>query len=68
MHRNMIGFATLDFILGVIFAGVMGVSFVIEVFRMYFYDLAADMASLRVPSYVIADFESFHLHEPPIID
>ena len=67
MHRNMIGFTTLDFILRVIFAHVMGISFVIEVFRMNFDDLAAHMASLRVPSYVIADFESFRHHEPPII-
>lgn len=67
MHRNMIGFATLDFILRVVFARVMGVSFVIEVFRMNFDDLAADMASLRVPGYMIADFELFRHHEPPII-
>jgi hypothetical protein len=29
-------------------------------------NLAADTASLRVPSYVIADLESFRHHEPPI--
>ena len=46
MHRNMIGFTTPDLILRVIFARMMGVPFVIEVFRMNFDDLAADMAVL----------------------
>ena len=66
MHRNVTSFSALDFILRVILACVMGIALVIEVFRMNFDDLAADMASLRVPSYVIADFESFCHHEPSI--
>jgi hypothetical protein len=69
MHRNMVGLVTLDCILRVIFARVVGVPLVIEVFRMNFDYIAADKAGLLIPSHIIADFESFRLHWPchPIV-
>jgi hypothetical protein len=66
MHRDVVGLAALDFILRIILARVMSVSLVVNVFGMHFDDLAADMAGLRVPGHVIADFEPFRHYEPPI--
>jgi hypothetical protein len=66
MHRYVFGLVALDFILRIILARVMSVSLVVDVFGMHFDDLAADMAGLRVPGHVIADFEPFRHHEPPI--
>jgi hypothetical protein len=66
MHRDVLGLAALDFILRIILTCVVSVSLVVNVLRMHFDYRAADMAGLRVPIHVIADFESFHRHEPPI--
>jgi len=66
MHRYVFGFAALDLILRIILARVMSVSLVVNVVRMNFRDPAADMAGLRVPGHLIADFEPFRHHEPPI--
>ena len=59
MHRDVVGLVALDFILWIILARVMGMPLVIGVFGVHLDDLAADMAGLRVPGHVIADFESF---------
>lgn len=55
----MICFAALNFILWIVLARVMRVSFVGDIFFVHLYYLATDMASLRVPSHVISDFEIF---------
>src|SRR6185437_6533060 len=66
MHRNVIGLAAFDFILRIVLARVMSVSFVVNVFGMHLDDRAADVASFRIPGYVIADFEPFPHHASPI--
>jgi hypothetical protein len=58
MHCDMLRLAALDFILRILRTGVMGVSFVIDIFRVHFDDRAADMSGLRVPRHVITGFES----------
>jgi len=57
VHRNVVGHIALDFILRVGGARVVRISLVINVFRVHPYDLAADVPTLRVPGYLIADFE-----------
>jgi hypothetical protein len=44
MHRNVIGLAAFDFILRIILACVMGMSFVIDVLRVNFDDRAVTAA------------------------
>src|SRR5579872_6736485 len=66
MHRDVVGLHTLDFVLRIIGARVTGIPLVINVFCMHFDDHAADMASLGVPSHVIADLKSIAHHEPPL--
>jgi len=46
-----------DFVLRLVFARVMDVAFVIHVFGVHAHNFAADPASLRIPTYVIANFE-----------
>ena len=64
MHRNVIGLTALDFILRIVLARVMGMSLVVDVFDMHFDDRAADMAGLRVPRYLITNFEALRHLEP----
>jgi hypothetical protein len=66
MHGDVLGLATLDFILWIILTRMMSMPLVIDGFCMHFDDLATHMAGLRVPTHMIADLESFHRHEPPI--
>ena len=60
MRRDVVRLGALDFILRIVLARVVGMSFVVEIFCVYLDDCAADMAGLRVPGHVIADFESLH--------
>jgi len=62
VHRDVIGFITLDFILRIIRAGVVRMSLVIGISCMHLNDLSANASCLRVPGHVIPDFE-FFLHE-----
>ena len=57
VHSDMVTLVALDFILWIIWACVMRVSLVIGIFCKNLDDLAADMAGLRVPGHVIANFE-----------
>ena len=57
VHRDVVRLVALDFILRIILARVVRISFVIEIFGMNLDDLAADMPGFRVPGHVIADFE-----------
>jgi hypothetical protein len=59
VQGDVIGLIALNFVLGIGFAGVMSIAFVIKVFDVHFHNLAADPAGLRVPDYAIADPESF---------
>jgi hypothetical protein len=59
----MIRLVAFDFILRLIFSGMMSVALIIRVLRMDLYNPAADVPSLGIPSDVIALFESFfHLN------
>jgi hypothetical protein len=57
MHGDMVGFIAFDFIVRLIRAGMMRVSFVICVLCMDFDNPAADVSGFRIPGDVIADFE-----------
>lgn len=59
MHGDMVGFIAFDFILRLIWSGVMRVSFVIYVLGMDLDNFPADMSGLGIPGDVIADFETF---------
>jgi hypothetical protein len=62
VHRDVVCFVALYFILGLVRAGVMRVPFVIHVPGMDLYDPAADVTGFGVPANVIADFEpSLHV-------
>jgi hypothetical protein len=50
-------FITLDFVLRLILARVMGVAFVIHVFGVHSHNSAGDPAGFRIPTYVISNFE-----------
>ena len=60
MHRDMIGPVALDFVLWIVRACVVDISFVINVSGMDFDDFTADAAGLRVPGHVIANLESLY--------
>src|SRR5665647_2376596 len=66
MRRDVVCRGALDFILRVVLARAVGMSFVIEILDVYRDDCAADVSSFRVPSYMIADLESLSHHEPPV--
>lgn len=67
MHCNMVSLIALDLILRIIFAGMMRVPLVVEIFRMHLDDPAADVPGLRIPGDVIAELE-FLWHDglPPV--
>jgi hypothetical protein len=50
-------FITLDFVLRLILARVMGVALVIHVFGVHSHNSAGDPAGFRIPTYVISNFE-----------
>src|SRR6185312_2668010 len=61
MRRDMLCLGALDFILRVLLARAVGMSFVIKILGVYLDDCAADVPGFRVPRHVIADLESvFH--------
>jgi hypothetical protein len=57
MHGDMVSFIAFDFILRLIRAGVMSISFVLRVLCMNFDNSAADVSGFRIPGNVIAYFE-----------
>ena len=57
MNCDVVGFIALDEILGLFFAGVVGVAFQSHVGDQFLYDSAPDPACFRIPSYVIAAFD-----------
>src|ERR1039458_1264123 len=57
VHRNVVGLVTLDLVLRVVRAGVMGVTLVVSVLLVHLDDLATYVARLRVPAHVIPDVE-----------
>ena len=57
VHRDVVRFVALDFVLRIIGAGMVGVSLVVCIFRVNLDDRAADMTSFRVPSHMVANLE-----------
>lgn len=57
MQGDVIGIVAFDLELRIILARMMDVALVAHVARMYPHDTTADSASLRVPTYMITDFE-----------
>jgi hypothetical protein len=57
MQGDVRSFITFDFVLWLIFAGMMNVAFVIHILGMHSHDFAPDPASFRIPTDMIADFE-----------
>ena len=64
MRRDVVCLGALDFILRVVLARAVGMSFVIKILSVYPDDCAADVPGFRVPRHVIADFEPFRHDEP----
>ena len=58
----MIGFVAFYFILWIVFAGMVCISFIFKIGMVYFYYFAAHLTCLRIPFYVIAFFEIFVLY------
>src|SRR5665213_1061735 len=57
MHRDMIGLVTLDLVLRILRARVMGVTLIVGVFLVHLSDFAAHVARFGIPAHVIAYFE-----------
>jgi hypothetical protein len=54
---DMVGFVAFDFVLGILFRGVMDMTLIVEVAGMDRYDGPRYPTSFRIPAYVIADLE-----------
>jgi hypothetical protein len=59
MHGDMLRLIAFNFVLWLIFGGMMDVPLVIHILRMDPDDPAADPPGLGIPAHVIAAFESF---------
>ncbi len=57
VQGDMIGFIALDFILRLIRAGMVNVTFVGNVTPMHFDNFSTNPASFRIPTYMIANLE-----------
>lgn len=57
MHGDMVGFVALNFVLRLIFSGVVRMPLIISILSMYFDNPAADMPSFGIPGDVIAHFK-----------
>jgi hypothetical protein len=65
MHGDMVRFVAFDFILRIVWAGVMRMPLVVNRLGVDFDNPAADTPGFRIPRNVIADFELlFQSHSP----
>lgn len=58
VQGDVVSAIALNFVLGVVFTGVVRITFVIQIFGVHFHNLSADPAGFGVPNDVIADLES----------
>jgi hypothetical protein len=65
MQSDVSGSIAFDFVLRLVFAGVMDITFVVHVFGVHPHDFAPDPAGFRIPTHTIADFE-FLGHANPL--
>lgn len=54
---DMVRFIAFDFVLRIVFSGVMGMPLIVKIARVDFDDRPGYAARLRVPAHVIADLE-----------
>lgn len=59
VNGYVVGLAGFYLILGIVGGGMMGVSFIVEIFGVDLCDRARHNAGLGIPGYVIADFEGW---------
>src|SRR6266568_1694985 len=64
VQSHMIGLVALNFVLRVLLARVVDISFVIHVLRVHLDDSAADSSGLRIPTHPATRFESFCHNQP----
>lgn len=57
VHRDVVAFVTLDFVLRVVLGCAMRIAFVGNVFCVHLDNPSANVSSLRVPGHVITDSE-----------
>src|SRR6266550_7376228 len=58
VQGNVIGLVAFDFVLGLVLAGVVDVSFVVHILCMHLDDSPADPPSLGIPAYTVTHLES----------
>src|SRR5215471_14337457 len=59
VQSDMVGLVALNFVLRLVLARVMHVTFVTHVLRVRLYDSAADSSCLGIPTHVVADLKVF---------
>lgn len=62
VQGDVVSLVALDFVLRVIRARVMDITFIVHVFFVHLHDPAADAASFRIPADMISNFERFFAH------
>jgi len=67
VHRYVIRLVALNFVLRIIFACVNFVALELNLGGNHPYDRAADVTGLRIPTDVIAHFETFRRHTLPFL-
>jgi len=70
VHSNVIGLIAFDFVLWIVLARVMDITFVFHVFDVHPDDFAPDPAGFRIPAHMRADLEPLgqpldHDEHPP---
>jgi hypothetical protein len=67
VQGDVIRLIALDFVLRILLARMVDVSFIIHILRMHFHNPAADVPGLGVPGHVIANFETIRHDSSPTI-
>ena len=66
MHGDVVRSIALDFVLRIVWAGMMRIAFVIHVVGMNPDNPAADMSGFGIPCNMVSDFKLlFQFHSPP---
>lgn len=58
VQGNVIGLIALDFVLWFVRAGVVNVTFVVDVALVHLHDFSTHAPRFRIPAHVVADLES----------
>jgi hypothetical protein len=69
MHGDVVGLIAFDFVLWIVWAGMMGIPLVIYVFRMNSDNSTGDASGLGIPGDMISNFETlFRFHHLSLAD